>query len=223
VASPELTTTGASGSQPAGRQQLWSTIINVAWIAIVLGVAIEIFLLLIAVGFGRFQALQPFVADGIQKISWSVLVCAGLAAGTTAAANARPAAMGLMGLLAAPIAFHLARTAHKIAAAMLGAAAPGTPVLSLFMLATLKGTEYAFLGALVGWIAKRGGGAIAHAGAGLLTGVVFGVGIIVMSARLAPAPIPAAALVSQAMNEIVFPIGCSLTLFVAQAIAKKQS
>jgi hypothetical protein len=222
VASPELTTTGASGTQPAGRQQLWSTIINVAWIAIILGVAIEILLLLIAVGFGRFRALQPFVADGIQKISWSVLVCAGLAAGTTAA-NARPAVMGLLGLLAAPIAFHLARTAHKIAAAMLGAAAPGAPVVSLVMLATLKGTEYAFLGALVGWIAKRGGGAIAHAGAGLLTGVVFGVGIIVMSARLAPAPVPAAALVSQAMNEVVFPIGCSLTLFVAQAIAKKQS
>jgi hypothetical protein len=222
VASPGMTTTGASDAQSAGRQQLWSTILNVAWMAILVGVTIEILLLLIAVGFGRFQALQPFVADGIQKISWSVLVCAGLAAGTTAG-NVRPAVMGLMGLLAAPIASHLARTAHKIAAAMLGAAVPGAPVLSLFMLATLKGTEYAFLGALVGWIAKRGGGAIAHAGAGLLTGLVFGGGIIVMSARLAPAPVPAAALVSQAMNEVVFPIGCSLTLFVAQAIAKKQS
>jgi hypothetical protein len=222
VASPAMTTSGGSEAQAAGGQQLWSTVLNVAWIAILVGVAIEILLLLIAVGFGRFQALRPFVADGVQKISWSVLVCAGLAAGTTAA-NARPAVMGLFGFLAAPIAFHLARSAHKIAAAMLGAAAPGAPVLSLFMLATLKATEYAFLGALIGWIARRGGGAIAHAGAGLLTGVVFGGGIIVMSARLAPAPVPVAALLSQAMNEIVFPIGCSLTLFVAQVIAKKQS
>lgn len=222
MSAPGVTTADASGSQAVDRGQLWSTVLNVAWISILLGLAIELLLLLIALGFGRFQALRPFVADGVQKISWSFFVCAGVALGTTAG-RLRPVVMGVLGVVAAPLAFHIARTAHKIAAAMLGAAAPGAPVLSLFTLATLKATEYGFLGAAVAWVGKREGGALAHAGVGLLTGLVFGGGIMVMNAQLSPSPVPPAALLSQAVNEILFPIGCSMTLFVSQLIAKKQA
>jgi hypothetical protein len=222
MSTPGVTTADAAGSQAVDRGQLWSTVVNVAWISILLGLAIELLLLLIALGFGRFQALRPFVADGVQKISWSFFVCAGVALGTTAG-RLRPVVMGVLGFVAAPLAFHVARTAHKIAAAMLGAAAPGAPLLSLFTLATLKATEYAFLGAAVAWVGKREGGALSHAGVGLLTGLVFGGGIMVMNAQLSPTPVPAAALLSQAVNEILFPIGCSMTLFVSQLIAKKQA
>jgi hypothetical protein len=222
MSSPAVTTAGASAPAAAGPNQLWSTVLNVAWISILLGLAIEVLLILIALGFGRFQALKPFVADGVQKISWSFFVCAGVALGTTAG-RLKPAVMGFLGLVAAPLAFHIARTTHKIAAAMLGAAAPGAPLLSLFTLAILKATEYAFLGAAVAWVGKKGGGAMAHTGVGLLTGLVFGGGIMVMNASLSPNPVPAPALFSQAVNEVLFPIGCSLTLFVSQLLAKKQT
>lgn len=72
---------------------------RVAWLAILLGVAME--LLLFATGFGAFPGLGPVAADLVRQLSWSTFVCVGLALGT-AASGTRASLMGLMGLLAAP-------------------------------------------------------------------------------------------------------------------------
>ena len=66
------------------------------------------------------------------------------------------------------------------------------------------------------------GGALAHAAVGLVVGVIFGGAILALTYATAPAPLPAAALISRGANEIFFPVGCSLVLFAAQALAKKE-
>ena len=51
-------------------------ILHTAWLAVLLGVGIEGMLLAIAAGSGPLASLKPFVADLMQKVSWSVVVSA---------------------------------------------------------------------------------------------------------------------------------------------------
>jgi hypothetical protein len=87
---------------------LGQRLLHVAWMSIGLGVAMELILVLLAAGFGKSPAVEAVAADTVQKVSWSSLVCIGLAVGTTASKLRLPL-MGLAGLLAAPFAFNTAR------------------------------------------------------------------------------------------------------------------
>ena len=201
---------------------VWVTLLRVAWLAIALGLAMQALRLLLAAGFGAFPGLGPAVADLVGQVSWSVVVCAGLALGT-AASTARAPVMGLMGLLSAPLALNVSRSLHQgtVAALDIAGTAAGGP--SPLLLALIKGVEYACLGVAVGWIGRRPwGGALAHAAVGLVVGVIFGGAILALTYATAPAPLPAVALISRGANEIFFPVGCSLVLFAAQALAKKE-
>jgi hypothetical protein len=206
--------------QPA---RLGAVLLRVAWLAILLGLVIEIVLLLIAAGYGRFRSLKPFAADLAQKISWSEIVCLGLAVGSTAA-KSRGLLMGLLGLVSAPAAFFIARAVHKGAmqvVAISGDAAAGpSPVL----VAIIKGLEYGFLGFALHWIQQRPwGGASAHAGLGLLAGMVFGGAILGLIIQAAPGPLPPAVLVSRAANEFIFPVGCAVVIYVSDIIGKRMA
>jgi hypothetical protein len=183
--------------------------------------AIEVILLLLAAIFGGVQSGKPVVADLVQKISWSTIVCVGVAFGT-AATKMRAQVMGLMGFLATPVAFTVARTLHKSAtkALEIAGAAPVGP--SPVLLAFIKGLEYACLGALIGWVAKRiWGGALAHVTVGLGVGILFGGTILALMDWYNPSPLATAALLSRGVNEILFPVGCSLVLFAAEALGKR--
>src|SRR5918995_2567052 len=90
-ASPTATSDGTGGS-------LGSTLFRVAWLAILLGFAMEALLLLFTAGFEILPGLGPMVAELIGKVSWSAIVCAGLALGT-AVSKARAPFMGLLGFL----------------------------------------------------------------------------------------------------------------------------
>src|SRR5918995_4212069 len=92
-------TAGATSSTtPHTRNGLGSTLFRVAWLAILLGFAMEALLLLFTAGFEILPGLGPMVAELIGKVSWSAIVCAGLALGT-AASKARAPFMGLLGFL----------------------------------------------------------------------------------------------------------------------------
>jgi hypothetical protein len=93
--------TGASARAVTGRPHLGPTLLRVAWLAILLGLAMEGLLLLLTGGFGEVLGLRSAVADLVKNVSWSVFVCAGLAVGTTLS-KIRVPAMGLLGFLAAP-------------------------------------------------------------------------------------------------------------------------
>ena len=215
----------AEASSPSfhARDGLGSTLIRVAWLAILLGFAMEILLLLFTAGFEILPGFRSVLVDLIGKVSWSALVCAGLAIGT-AASKVRTPFMGLLGLLAAPLAFHVSRTLQQGVAKTLEVAAAGAPVGSytLILLALLKAVEYGCLGAAIGWIGRRPwGGALAHAAVGLAVGILFGGAIVSFTYWAAPEPLAAADLFSRGVNEILFPVGCSLVLYSATALGER--
>ena len=218
---PQQTAHGTSASPPA-TAGLRVTLLRVAWLAILLGFAMEAVLLLVTAGFGVFPGLKPVAAALVTQVSWSTFVCVGLALGT-AVSKARAPLMGLLGLFAAPLALGVSRSLHQGAVKALeiaGSASLFTP--SLLLLALLKAVEYGCLGAIVGWIGKRPwGGLMAHVVTGLTVGIFFGGAIVLFTYLNAPEPLAGADLVSRGVNEIVFPVGCSLVLFSATAVGKR--
>jgi hypothetical protein len=199
---------------------LGRTLLRVAWLAIALGLAMEALLLLLGSSFGELLGVKSIVADLAKNLSWSLLVCSGLAVGT-AASQARAPAMGLMGLLAAPIAFEVSRVVHKgtLEALEISGGGDTSPVL----VAVIKGFEYGCLGLAVGWLGRRPwGGAAAHAAAGLAVGLVFGGAIVVLTVP-SGAQMSVADLVSRGVNEVLFPLGCSLVLYASVNLGERMT
>ena len=209
-------------SATAGGSRLVATLLRVAWLSVLLGLGMEALLLLFAAGSGLVPELGEIVAASVQKVSWAVIVCTGIALGTTVSSIIRAPLMGILGFLAAPAAFHVARTLHqgtKEALEITGnVASVGT---SVFVLALIKGIEYACLGAAVGWVGRRSwGGLLTHILIGLAVGIVFGGTVLAYTYTSAPEPPPTATLISRGIDEVFFPVGCSLVLFSAQALGR---
>lgn len=215
--SPVLPTERAA--TPAGAP-LWRRILHVGWMSVALGLGIELLLLALATTRG-VPKLAPVVADLAQKVSWATIVCIGLAIGNTAGRR-RSDRMGLLGLIAAPAGFHVARAAHKGVGQALGlvAGAAGGPTL---VVATLKALEYGILGATVGGLGNRGGrpNLRVHLLTGAVVGVVFGSAIIAVLTRAAAQPPTVVDLAAKAINELIFPVGCSFVLWAAETLGSK--
>jgi hypothetical protein len=199
------------------------TLLHVAWLSIVLGLVAEAAILLVATYYGKALEIRPILADVVQKVSWSLIVCVGLAlarGATRLAAAQGMVLMGAAGLLSAPLAFAVARSLHEgIQEALfikVFAGSGGSPLL----LAAIKGIEYACLGALLAWLASRQKGAGAHALAGLAMGIVFGYAMLRAMLADAVTPPTTGALVSRAINELINPIGCSLTLYASEVLGR---
>jgi len=198
----------------------WKTLLHVGWLAVLLGLTMEVVLVALAAGFGTLKGTNPVLADLVQKVSWSVVVCVGLAVGTTAK-KARGPLMGLAGLLAAPLAFVVARSLHKGAMEALGVAAAAGAGPSLVLTGLLKGLQYGSFGLTLDWVDKKPwGGLAAHLAAGLAMGVVFGGAILALQIQAAPAAPPLPTLVSRATNEFLFPVGCAFVIYASKAMKK---
>jgi hypothetical protein len=201
----------------AASSNLGATLLRVAWLAILLGMAMEGILLLLSAGLGDLLGLGSIVADLAQNVSWSVLVCLGLSVGT-AVRSARVPVMGILGFLAAPAAFEISRVVHKGAIQALAISGSAGDDLSPFLLALIKGLEYGCLGLALGWVSQRPwGGAAAHMAVGFIVGSVFGGTVIALLAASGP-EVSATILLSRGVTEVLFPVGCSLVLFSAEAL-----
>ncbi|MEO8275104.1 MAG: hypothetical protein ABI639_02735 [Thermoanaerobaculia bacterium] len=196
------------------------TLFKAAWLAVALGFAIEALILGSAAISGGTLAARPFTADLVQKVSWSFIVCAALAAARAASKN-NAGLMGVAGLLAAPAGFAIARGLHKGASQALGLVAAGAPGPSPLVVAGIKGLQYAVLGLVLGWIAKQAwGGLAAHAGAGFASGILFGGPLLALTFQALPA-LSAATVVVRSVNEIFFPVGCALVLYASDTLGKR--
>lgn len=76
-------------------------VLRVAWWSILLGLGMELLLLLAAAGMGAVPGIKPIVADLVQKVSWSFIVCVGLAMGSGMTKN-QGVMTGVAGAIAAP-------------------------------------------------------------------------------------------------------------------------
>ncbi|HEX2386237.1 MAG TPA: hypothetical protein VHL99_06725 [Candidatus Binatia bacterium] len=213
----ETASTALTGNVPNNDTR--GTILNLAWLAIVLGIAVELVLIAVHSFFNAMPGVNALFADLVGKMSWSVIVCVGLAFGKAASKN-HTAMTGMAGLLSAPIAFTTARTVQKSVSYALGLAVSASAA-SPFVLGTLKGLEYAALGILLSWIGKQRAGAAAHIGVGFIVGAIFGAALIALLAHYAAAAPSAHTLITQGLNELLFPVGCSLAIFAAEALGKK--
>jgi hypothetical protein len=151
----------------------WATLLRVAWLAILLGVLLQLALLLVAAGFGTSASSRALLAETFKTVSWSLLVCVGVALGRVAAKGRLPLE-GVTGLLAAPLALTAANAVQKgVAEAVNAAGVPAGPA-PLWVLA-IKAAEYGCLGLALEWVGRRAwGSALGHLAVGLMTGVVFG-------------------------------------------------
>jgi hypothetical protein len=214
-----MTTQDSDQTNDAQAPELGATLLHVAWLAVILGLVMEVLLLVLGGAVGEALGLKPFVADLVRNVTWSVFVCAGLAVGTTVV-KARAPLMGVLGLISGPLAFEISRAFHKgtlEALAITGGGGGASPVL----VAVIKGIEYGCLGLGVGWVSqRRWGGAAAHVAVGLLVGLSFGSVQLVFAAGATPPP-PTSDLFVAGVNEVLFPVGCSLVLFSAGALGKK--
>lgn len=211
----------APGAAPApSAPSTWGQILRVAWLSIVLGLLLEAALVLYAVVSGHAGRPQPFLTDLVQKISWGFIVCLGVAFGTTAS-KAPEAKAGLLGLIAAPLGFLVARSLHQALNAALGVVG-AVGGISPFLIGGLKGLQYGLFGALLAWLAQQTWGKLgAHLVAGLAFGVTFGLTIVLMTEVGAPAPTPAVGLVSRSLNELIFPVGCAAVVYASSVLGKR--
>ncbi|MBI3418771.1 MAG: hypothetical protein HY053_01370 [Proteobacteria bacterium] len=162
----------------AQKPSLASTLLKAAWFSVILGLGMEVLILVIAAFFHNSIGVKAVVADLVQKISWSAIVCTGVAVGL-GATRMRAQAMGVAGLIAAPVAFYSAKVLHKSVTQALALAPAAAAGPSPLLLAAIKGLEYAVLGYLVWMLGRRAGAKLRHhALLGLAVGVVFG-GLII--------------------------------------------
>ena len=196
-------------------------VVRVAWLSIGLGISFEILLLVLAAFTGTAgESGRPALADLAQKVSWSFLVCVGLAFGT-AARKIREVVMGGLGFLAAPLAFVAAKAIHKGLGQALGTIAPGAPFTFPLLIAGLKALEYGALGALLGYASQRHKSLAFHAAAGIATGLTFGVLLVWAGVRSQAGPVGPVDLVGRGINEILFPLGCSLVIYASEAFGRR--
>jgi hypothetical protein len=211
----------ASPEAPAEAEDgFFGKVLVVAWGAILIAVVLEIVLLAVPLLTGTsFKGVATLVADLAQKVSWSFLVCVGVALGT-AVRKAKPLAMGVSGFIAAPLAFSAAKSVHKGASQALGltAVAPGVAVVAI---ALLKAAEYGVLGWVLGKVGQRKGGFGAYVATGAALGVVFGSAIVAVMTQASAAPVTAVAMLTRGINEVLFPVGCSIVIYAAEAFGKR--
>jgi len=204
------------------KEDLPRTLLRSSWWAILLGLLLEA--LQLAVGKGAGGAVPgagAVLAESAQKVTWSWIVCVALACGT-AATRMAPGALGLLGMLSAPVAFGAARAVHKGVAAAVSADMP--PGASPWLLAGVKAAEYAVFGLLVARLARRQPAAPlpAFVGRGLLVGAAFGALLLfIMDRAAAPAGLPMAVLLARGVNELFFPVGCACVLWSTGALTRK--
>ncbi len=221
---PQNSTEAPSPTDSLEEPGLGSVLIRVSWLAILLGFVMEVLILLVAAGFEVVPGFGSVLEDLIGKVAWSTLVCAGLAIGTVVSSAARAPLMGLLGFISAPIAFHVSRALQQGVAKTIEEVSAGVSGWSqtLFVLALLKALEYGCLGIAIGWLGRRPWvGALAHAVTGLAVGIFFGGGIVLFTSWTAPEPLGTAGLFARALNEVLFPVGCSLVLYAATALGKR--
>ncbi len=140
----------------SGASALVHQVLRVAWLSIGLGLTLEVLILVLAAfTITAGDTPKPFISDLANKVTWSFIVCVGLAFGSTAS-KAREGIMGALGLLAAPAAFTAARAVHKAVNGAIGVAGKAMAPNLVFLVGGVLGGVFALFGVVLCWISKGG-------------------------------------------------------------------
>ena len=93
----------------------------------------------------------------------------------------------------------------------------------VLVLALLKRIEYVCLGMALSWVGQRTWGEriLAYVAVGLAAGVLFGSLTLALAYWGTPSPPSTADVVSRGVNEMLFPVGCSVALYAAGVLEKR--
>jgi hypothetical protein len=193
---------------------------TVALISVILGLAVQSAILVIKLA-GRPMGAD-LVVDVASGVTWAVLVCTGLAIGLSVAKR-RPMLTGALAFCFAPIALAAAKASQKVLSGWLGAAEKEA-VLALGTVSMLRAAEYALLGWLLARLVIRDRASLRpYLVVGCAAGLTFGgaiTGLTWWVARDDGLPLPPAALAATVINEMVFPVGCALVIFLGQSVGR---
>jgi len=206
-------TTGSPAAMaPAARDnKLFSTIFTAAWMAILLGLLVQLAIFGAKTGAGAVVPAMVLVVDIASGIAWSVIVCGGVAIGTVAAKNAPPL-MGVLGLICAPLAFAAAKGTQRGVAWMLGQPMEQISALT-YQIGAAKALEYALLGFVLGNLIRTPKSTLPnHTVVGILFGTLFAAIILWLNFN-SGGQMPTPKVAATATNEFIFPIGCSLVIY----------
>lgn len=209
---------GSVKRSPSARRY-WAAVRAAAGPSLVLGVLTALLLRVIAqLPVASANAVD---ADPFGRVTWSLIVCLSLGAGT-AIGRRRIPALATAGLIGAPFAFIVARSVRRASVELLKVMETGAGP-SPWVLAAIKGIEYAFLGAAVGWLGRRNETRPpAYLAAGLISGLAFGGANLAVTVALAPTTVSFPTILAWGVNEIIFPAGCALVVWNIHRMARER-
>jgi hypothetical protein len=196
-----------------------------AWLAILLGITVQLIILIAKLGAGGKATVSQFLVDIASGVTWSALVCAGIALGTLAARQ-RGTIMGMLGLLSAPVAWAGAKGVQRGVQWTLGAPLETLGPL-VYQVGAVKTLEYAVLGSLLGRLIYTPRSTLRnHALIGLAVGAVFGAVMLWLNhvhVAATGGTLPAARVAAICVNELLFPAGCAIVIYFVARFADRTS
>lgn len=194
-----------------------------AWMAILLGLGVQLTVLVSRILAGATpKAVQVFI-DFAGGVTWSAIVCIGIALGAAVARNSERV-MGLLGLLFAPLAWAGAKGAQRGTQWMLGEPIEKIGPL-VFQIGAVKMIEYAVLGYLLSRLIRTPASTLRrHALLGLCVGLVTTCVIVSLNLWHAEGhALPLPKLVGMTINELIFPAGCSVVVYFIARLTDRGS
>lgn len=219
---PTADTIDVPATEPIDSRLVLRRMATVAWLSILLGLAIQTALLVTnLLASGQLPPAAAVVVDFAQGLTWSFFVCAGIGLGTTLA-RSRVALGGLVGMIAAPVAVGVAKGSQKAVSAALDVA-ERQALLPLMSVSLVRAVQYGILGWLLASLAvKREERLSRYLMAGAVAGLAFGgaiTALLIYRAGLAGTPMTGGRIVATSINEMLFPIGCTLVVYVALRVS----
>lgn len=214
--SPSTVAAEAASAPP----EMVRTAVQAAWLAIAAGLSVQVAVVASRALLDRAWPGAALLADLGQAVTWSTFVCAAIAIGTVAS-HSRAALTGLLGLVSAPLAWAAAKAVQKGLQGLVGAPVDQTDGF-FYLICALKGLEYGALGFALGrMVGQPWATLLAHLLLALAVGLISAVLFVGLQhsrgVRLGKVP-PASKLVGLGVNEILFPLGCSLVIFFGQRL-----
>jgi hypothetical protein len=214
-----MTTTDTAIAPDAHRaREAISRVALVAVLAVGLGLFMQALVVVLRLADGIVLAEARTLAELMGSITWSVIVCTGVAIGMSIG-KARALLGAGLAFFFAPLALASAKAVEKVMLAVMEASQ--TPaILSLELVGVVRAAEYGLLALMLTMLTERRAVRFApYALAGLTIGVVFG-GLVTALTLVAGAPSGPVAIATLVAKEVGSPLGCALVIFVGQMISR---
>jgi hypothetical protein len=196
----------------------------VAWMASIAGIAVQVLVIAARGWAGAATTPAAALAEIVQGVAWSSIVCIAIAVGTLAS-KTRPPVAGAIGFVAAPIAWATAKGVQKGVQAL--AQLQQDQFTPLFWAICLwKGIEYAVLGVglalLVSTPSARAGAYLTLGGLLGLLGGCMSVALNIANAILTEGgAVPPPRIVSLVVGEVFFAAACAFVIYMAQGVTRR--